>query len=87
VCDAVQYAHQHLVIHRDIKPGNILVTSEGLPKLVDFGIAKLLGGTADTGATAMPFMTPEYASPEQVRGTSVTTATDVIHWAWCCTNC
>ena len=77
VCDAVQYAHQHLVIHRDIKPGNILVTEEGLPKLVDFGIAKLLSGTADAGATAMPFMTPEYASPEQVRGTSVTTATDV----------
>lgn len=77
VCDAVQYAHQHLVIHRDIKPGNILVTEEGSPKLVDFGIAKLLSGTADAGATAMPFMTPEYASPEQVRGTSVTTATDV----------
>jgi non-specific serine/threonine protein kinase/serine/threonine-protein kinase len=76
VCDAVQYAHQHLVIHRDIKPGNILVTVEGLPKLVDFGIAKLL--SADTSElTVMPFMTPEYASPEQVRGTSVTTATDV----------
>ena len=80
VCDAVQYAHQHLVIHRDIKPGNILVTNEDLPKLVDFGIAKLLddGRTvSDATATAMPFMTPEYASPEQVRGLSVTTATDV----------
>ena len=78
VCNAVQYAHQHLVIHRDIKPGNILVTSEGLPKLVDFGIAKLLDrGVPDATATAMQFMTPEYASPEQIYGLSVTTATDV----------
>ena len=80
VCEAVQYAHQHLVIHRDIKPGNVLVTAEGTPKLVDFGIAKLLQrGTlaSDLTATAMPFMTPQYASPEQVRGESVTTATDV----------
>src|SRR5687767_14263474 len=78
VCAAVQYAHQHLVIHRDIKPGNILVTGEGVPKLVDFGIAKLLDhGRSDLTATAMPFMTPHYASPEQLRGESVTTSTDV----------
>jgi len=77
VCAAVQYAHQRLVIHRDIKPSNILVTEGGTPKLLDFGIAKIVDpmGTAET--TLFRPMTPEYASPEQVRGEPITTATDV----------
>jgi eukaryotic-like serine/threonine-protein kinase len=81
VCGAVQYAHQNLVIHRDLKPDNILVTPEGVPKLLDFGIAKLLAAGLDPEdaptATVMPMMTPHYASPEQVRGDAVTTASDV----------
>ncbi|MBO9661688.1 serine/threonine-protein kinase [Dokdonella sp.] len=78
VCAAVQFAHQRLVVHRDLKPGNILVDANGNAKLLDFGIARLIevdGGAADS-ATVNAF-TPEYASPEQIRGAPITTASDV----------
>ena len=81
ICKAVQHAHRNLIVHRDIKPANILVTADGDPKLLDFGIAKLLEAdpdpTAGSPPTATRLMTPEYASPEQIRGERVTTATDV----------
>lgn len=81
ICNAVQYAHQNLVVHRDLKPANILVTENGTPKLLDFGIAKLLevGEEAPIALTRMNdrLLTPEYASPEQILGRPVTTASDV----------
>ncbi|MFN7996555.1 MAG: serine/threonine-protein kinase [Bryobacteraceae bacterium] len=81
VCGAVEHAHRNLVVHRDIKPSNILVTADGAPKLLDFGIAKLLESTAEGGThltrATERLLTPEYASPEQARGQAVTTSTDV----------
>ena len=77
----VQYAHENLVVHRDIKPDNILVTRDGTPKLLDFGVAKLVAGgttTVDEAAAAATWlMTPDYASPEQLGGRASTIATDV----------
>ena len=82
VCSGVQHAHDHLVLHRDLKPANIFVTGEGGVKLLDFGIAKLLGrgafpGTSANTGTHMRVMTPRYASPEQVRGEPLSVTSDV----------
>ncbi len=80
ICAAVDYAHKNLIVHRDLKPSNILVSADGVPKLLDFGIAKLLSAEADVeavSATQAKMFTPEYASPEQILGKTVTTATDV----------
>jgi eukaryotic-like serine/threonine-protein kinase len=85
ICAAVQHAHQKLIVHRDIKPGNILVTPAGIPKLLDFGIAKLLSPDGDAGIAAEALtrvgtrmLTPDYASPEQIRGEPVSVAADVF---------
>lgn len=82
VCAAVHYAHQNLIVHRDLKPDNILVTPAGIPKLLDFGIAKILKPelfpqTLMVTKERWQLMTPAYASPEQVRGDAITTASDV----------
>ncbi len=82
ICDAVQHAHSHLVLHRDLKPGNIAVTSDGVPKLLDFGIGKILDPQEHASGdpvtrTGIRVVTPEYASPEQLRGDAVSVASDV----------
>ena len=78
ICSAVYFAHQNLIVHRDIKPANILVTADGEPKLLDFGIAKILdSNSAETQTRTVGAMTPAYASPEQLNGHPVTTGTDV----------
>ncbi len=80
VSEAVQYAHSRLVVHRDLKPGNILITADGTPKLLDFGIAKLLSDASQPLAESnqtLQLLTPDYASPEQVRGLAPTVATDI----------
>jgi eukaryotic-like serine/threonine-protein kinase len=77
VCGGVQFAHRNLVVHCDLKPSNVVVTADGVPKLLDFGIAKLLDDARRESTATAPLMTPEYASPEQLLGQPITTASDV----------
>lgn len=77
VCSAVQHAHRNLIVHRDLKPGNILVTPEGEPKLLDFGIAKVVDENDERTQLTIPIMTRQYAAPEQVKGKRITTSCDI----------
>jgi serine/threonine protein kinase len=77
VCAATGYLHRNFVVHRDLKPGNILVMADGEPKLLDFGIARILDLSTDSTVTSMRMLTPDYASPEQIKGGRLSTATDI----------
>jgi serine/threonine protein kinase len=90
VCEAVQYAHQNLLVQRDLKPSNILTIREGIPKLLDFGIAKVIDPGTPPGVTytqrEVRMMTPDYASPEQVNGLQISTASDIYSLTICETD-
>jgi eukaryotic-like serine/threonine-protein kinase len=87
VCDAVQYAHSRAVIHLDLKPSNILVKSDGTPKLLDFGIARRLENLNEPVSQTQLRCTPAFAAPEQIRREAVGTYSEYMRWESCCTNC